>query len=389
MKTKSLLQRRRDQEKEKADRAAELKRKHQERELLTHPLLSTKCNRNVRDAYFAGLVFSAIADDDELDERERMVLSAIAISQDMPIETIDVDAEFIHGISDDSKVEMLRECVDAVSSNSDLIKLFVAQFIRVWTSHTYDEQELLAYLKLMSNWTDISIDKHLVGLFSKVFKLANCGDKSNQEVHEGVIDKELCQLADWMGESNLRHCVAGELGDVLPCINRERARLCAKRRKEEVARKKALAAKQEESWQEKQRQRIIAIGEEADTSKASVCWSDLEEIANQVSDIDRERFDWVSVTQYILDRIDRNNGKRSFLAPRTVGGPVDADRKCAWMLIALCVLANSNDRAVIDRRTGMRYTDSLDGMLKKAGWRGFETTARNSTRSFLSERVDF
>ena len=36
----------------------------------SHPLMKMNVERNVRDAYFQGLVFAAFADDDQVDEQE-------------------------------------------------------------------------------------------------------------------------------------------------------------------------------------------------------------------------------------------------------------------------------------------------------------------------------
>ena len=46
-------------------------------ELDVHPLLKWGCDRCVRDAYFCGVVFAAMTDDAEIDDKERKAIARI------------------------------------------------------------------------------------------------------------------------------------------------------------------------------------------------------------------------------------------------------------------------------------------------------------------------
>lgn len=75
--------------KRKADaKAAEVEaaRKHAQlmAELDVHPLLKWGCDRSVRDAYFCGIVFAALADDVKVDADEHKEISRIGRSLELP-----------------------------------------------------------------------------------------------------------------------------------------------------------------------------------------------------------------------------------------------------------------------------------------------------------------
>lgn len=66
----SLLDRKRAIDAARAQKVVEVERKRKEAEVRRHPLLKNGASRDVRDAYFLGLVFAAVANDEKLDSAE-------------------------------------------------------------------------------------------------------------------------------------------------------------------------------------------------------------------------------------------------------------------------------------------------------------------------------
>ncbi len=57
---------------------SKMKKKTEElRVQANHPILAMKVGRDVIDAYFEGIVFAAVADDEKIDEAERDYLSKV------------------------------------------------------------------------------------------------------------------------------------------------------------------------------------------------------------------------------------------------------------------------------------------------------------------------
>ena len=49
-----------------------------------HPIIKMDVARNVREAYFQGLLFAAFADDGKIDEQERARLEKVGLSLEIP-----------------------------------------------------------------------------------------------------------------------------------------------------------------------------------------------------------------------------------------------------------------------------------------------------------------
>jgi len=76
----SLLKRKLGKDRKAAEEAARLAEEKKLQDLATHPMFKDGSGRDLRDAYFYGLVFAAFANDDQLEEEERAILNDVGAS---------------------------------------------------------------------------------------------------------------------------------------------------------------------------------------------------------------------------------------------------------------------------------------------------------------------
>ena len=204
--------------------AARLAAEKKLQELAIHPLVKGGCSRDVRDAYFQGLVFAAIADDDKIDGNELELLKEIGSALEMPCEEIEDAIKGVLSLDDDGKIALVEECVAALKGNKIGVKLFYAQFIQIWTSHEHDDEELSSYLRQFAEWTGMKIPKE------------TCQDVLRVIENPDGVDGSLYNLSEWMGEAALRYFAVKRHGDVLERLAKER-----KKKKDKESRKREKA----------------------------------------------------------------------------------------------------------------------------------------------------
>ena len=198
----SLLKRKQEKDRKAAEEAARVAEEKKLQDLAIHPLVKDGCGRDARDAYFQGLVFAAIADDDKIDENERLLLGEIGTSLGMSSEEIEETIKSVLSLDDDAKVALVEECVTALKGNEVGVKLFYAQFIKIWVSHEHDEDELSAYLQQFPKWMGVELPE---AKRSELLKLC---------VSDDVADASLATVADWMGDESLRYFMIKQYGDI-------------------------------------------------------------------------------------------------------------------------------------------------------------------------------
>lgn len=131
-----------------------------------HPLLKLGVERDVRDAYFDGLIFAALSDDEKIEEPERDYLAKVAQSLDIPEDEIDERLQnFI-------KSDPLNCGMEAVKSlpgkNGEVAKLFLCEFSRVWSSHHQSDDDLCEWRKQLSAWMHLFYDEVFFAKFDAV-----------------------------------------------------------------------------------------------------------------------------------------------------------------------------------------------------------------------------
>lgn len=221
----SLLKQKKENDRVAAEAAAKAKEEAILRELAIHPVIKAGCGRDVRDAYFHGLVFAAIADDEKVDADERAILTGVAKS--MGIEDAEVD-EVISLItnmpSPDAKLQLIEECLCAIKDRESIVKLFYAQFAELWMTGEYDLGELKEYAGMFKNSTGVELS-------SAQLKDIKVVVSNSTELNSALDD-----LAAWMGNDELKHFALHRYGDVTSRIEQSKT---AKRDAAEAARRKA------------------------------------------------------------------------------------------------------------------------------------------------------
>ena len=199
-------------------------------ELDVHPLLKWGCARDVRDAYFGGVIFAALTDDVEIDENERKAFERIGRSLAFSVEEIE---ELISGVSKtvkaaveavdpatgaggDEVFAVLEEC--AVSLADDKIfRMFLAEYVKVCGTKKFDAKDVKD--QVSSHVTSkIGLDLNQFideGLFDALCRVVQSGRDFNRD--------DLLKLSDWLGEDATRYFVLDVFeDDVKPILDAHR-----------------------------------------------------------------------------------------------------------------------------------------------------------------------
>ena len=133
-----------------------------------HPLLEMGMGRDICDAYFDGLVFASVADDEKVEGPERDYLAKVAQSLDIPEDEID---ERIRNLTADPEncVKCGMEAVKTLGGKGDEVaRLFLCEFTRVWSSHSQSKAELDEFRKQLSAWMHFLYDEKFFSIFDDV-----------------------------------------------------------------------------------------------------------------------------------------------------------------------------------------------------------------------------
>ena len=232
----SLLKQKKENDRIAAEAAAKAKEEAVLRELAIHPVVKAGCGRDVRDAYFHGLVFAAIADDEKVDVDERVILDGVAKSMGLEDAEVDEVISLITNMpSPDAKLQLIEECLCAIKDRESIVKLFYAQFAELWMTGEYDLGELKEYADMFKNSTDVELPS------------AQMKDIKVVVSNASELNSALDDLVAWMGDEELKHFALHRYGDVTSRIEqsktakREAAAEAEKKRQAEEARNKEAA----------------------------------------------------------------------------------------------------------------------------------------------------
>ena len=132
----------------KVKEVSRIRNERQLQDLDVHPLLKWGCERNIRDAYFFGIVFAALTDDLKIDEQEKKCISRIGHSLSLAVQEQDKAIEFVErtvtgavqaggdgvfSLLDDSAHEFADERVQ---------RLFVAEYFKVCGGKEFDAEDV-------------------------------------------------------------------------------------------------------------------------------------------------------------------------------------------------------------------------------------------------------
>ena len=79
-----------------------------------HPIIKMDAARNVREAYFQGLLFAAFADDGKIDEQERARLEKVGLSLDIPGNEVAQMAGDMEKMDDAASLALMEDVAAAV-----------------------------------------------------------------------------------------------------------------------------------------------------------------------------------------------------------------------------------------------------------------------------------
>lgn len=131
-----------------------------------HPLLKMGVERDVRDAYFDGLVFAALSDDEKIEEAERDYLAKAAQSLAIPEDEID---EILQNFIKSDPLNCGMEAVKSLpGKDGEVAKLFLCEFSRVWSSHHQSVDDLCEWRKQLSAWMHVFYDEAFFAKFDDV-----------------------------------------------------------------------------------------------------------------------------------------------------------------------------------------------------------------------------
>jgi len=205
------------------------------RDLDVHPLVKWRCDRNVRDAYFQGVVFAALTDDLKIDDAERKLLVRIGTSLTISHEDQSELMAYVKKAVDEAVkaggvgvFTPLKECL-RIFKDENITKLFIAEYVKVCGACKLDVENVREQLKgHLIPHDNVTIKPSLLSILYRV--VLNGKD---------ALDADLVALADDLGDDTVRYFALDVLGDV-------EGRLVAtrKRNEAEAHKKKELERKQ-------------------------------------------------------------------------------------------------------------------------------------------------
>jgi len=115
-----------------------------------HPLLKMDVGRDVRDAYFQGIVLAAFVDDNKVDAEERAYLTKMGVALGLPKTDVEENINHIAEVMKDEQAQgaLATEIAEAVKAPA-VAKLFLAEFSLIWSSHAANMETLREWRKVL------------------------------------------------------------------------------------------------------------------------------------------------------------------------------------------------------------------------------------------------
>lgn len=220
----SLLKQKKENDRIVAEAAAKAKEEAILRELAIHPVVKSGCSRDVRDAYFYGIVIAAIANDDKIDSEERVLIDRVANS--MLLRTPDVEEVIaeVNQLSVNEKLQLIEESMDAFKEQPDLVRFFYAQFAELWLTGEHNLGELKEIAGMLEGWSGVEFP---TGRFKEIKAVLS---------NDAGLNAALDDLTAWLGDDMVMRFAVSRYGNVSSRIEQSRKE---RRDKAEAARRKA------------------------------------------------------------------------------------------------------------------------------------------------------
>ena len=245
----SLLKQKKENDRIAAEASAKAKEEAILRELAIHPVVKSGCSRDVREAYFYGIVIAAIANDDKIDSEERVLIDRVANS--MLLRTSDV--EEVNQLSVNEKLHLLEEIVSGFKGQPELVRFLYAQFAELWLTGEHDLGELNEIKEMLVEWSGVE------------FPTGRLKDIKAVVSNASTLNSALDDLSVWLGEDLLMRFAVSRYGNVSLRIAESRAEKAEARRREVEARRREAEAREERERVDRVRRnfdsQIESIGE--------------------------------------------------------------------------------------------------------------------------------
>lgn len=159
----------------------------------THPVLRMGLDRNVIDAYFTGLVFAAVADDENIDDAERQRLEKIGLAMNISDEDVTSMMSDMQSRDSDAKIAVAEECANALKE-SQVVQLFICEWTQVWVSHAYKQDELEGFRVQLCEWLGAKVDRQFYDSFDAVATGLDVDEECLQRVMGKISKDDLLYL---------------------------------------------------------------------------------------------------------------------------------------------------------------------------------------------------
>lgn len=188
------------------------------RDLDRHPLLNWGCGREVREAYFLGIAFAALTDDQKIDELELKCIRRIGCSLSLSdaeqkelLSTVVNSVERAIEAGGDGVFAVLEDCADALKDERVLL-LFVAEYTKVCGVKDFDADDVKGQLAdHVFSKIDVAFPEDKFDLLCRLVR-----NKLNVNVYD------LRTLVRSLGEEVLRYLMLDVVGDDIADIFKRR-----------------------------------------------------------------------------------------------------------------------------------------------------------------------
>ena len=126
-----------------------------------HPIVKLGADRNVREAYFGGLAFAAVANDDAIDDDERRRLVGLGSSLELPSDEVAQTLNTVSSATDDEKMALIEECARQID-DAKVADLFLKEFEELWKLGGGRADEYKAFRTQLIGWMGASVGQAFV-----------------------------------------------------------------------------------------------------------------------------------------------------------------------------------------------------------------------------------
>lgn len=125
-----------------------------------HPIVKLGADRNVREAYFGGLAFAAVANDDAIDDDERRRLVGLGSSLELPSDEVEQTLRTVASATDDEKMALIEECARQID-DAKVADLFLKEFEGLWKLGGGSADEYKEFRTQLVAWMGETVKKSL------------------------------------------------------------------------------------------------------------------------------------------------------------------------------------------------------------------------------------